>query len=139
MGSFTCTRVQRTEDYLIVESFLKDPWVKIGHIKNFLMTWDEDMVSNRVMGKENNELTLNILENSIHLAMNSQTFNIFDYMDSGEHGALMQEEDLRRMLISKNRYFKTSAILEGRCMAEFCFDYDDIVESIEMAEDRDFD
>lgn len=91
------------------------------------MTEDKNMIPNRAIGKENHELMLNILENSIHLAMNSQTFDIIDYMNSGFQGSLMEEESLRRKLIAQNRFFKSSAILDGRCIAELTFDYNDIM------------
>jgi hypothetical protein len=35
VNNFTCTRVKRFERALVVESYLKEFWVKVGHLPEF--------------------------------------------------------------------------------------------------------
>lgn len=71
VGSFVCTRVKQFEDTLVVESYLKEEWVAVGHLEQF-----------ELIKTYNRQLRLELLNNAIFLAMNSQVLNISDFMNS---------------------------------------------------------
>jgi hypothetical protein len=48
------------------------------------------------------------------------------------------DEIFQKQLIEKQRYFMTSSILKGRSIAEFCFNYELIMESIENFKDLEY-
>lgn len=83
-------------------------------------------------------MRLEILNNAIYLAMNSQVLNISDFMNS----SLVQkdsDENFQKLLIARERYFMTSSILDGRSIAEFCFNGELIVDAIDDYEDKEYD
>ena len=45
---------------MIIESYLRDPWVKVGNLKKFA-----------IVENQTNQIVLSLLNNAIHLTMNS--------------------------------------------------------------------
>jgi hypothetical protein len=118
VNSFVCTRVKNFKEALVAESYLKEEWVAVGHLEQF-----------ELIKTYNRQLRLELLNNAIFLAMNSQVLNISDFMNS-ELVRQESDEEFQKMLINRHRYFMTSSILDGRSIAEFCFNDEMIEEAI---------
>ena len=71
VNNFTSTRIKQFERALVIESYINDPWVKVGGIPEF-----------KILKDRNRFLRLKLLNNSILQAMNSMVLNISDFMGS---------------------------------------------------------